>query len=46
MGHYFINDENLKSEIKEFKTKFLNQEFNFKTDKAMSLHLFLFANLF
>lgn len=35
MGHYFINDENLKSEIKEFKTKFLNQEFNFKTDNGV-----------
>lgn len=35
MGHYFINDENLKSEIKEFKTKFLNQEFKFKTDNGV-----------
>lgn len=35
MGHYFINDENLKSEIKEFKTKFLNREFKFKTDNGV-----------
>lgn len=35
MGHYFINDENLKSEIKEFKTKFLNHEFTFKTDNGV-----------
>jgi len=35
MGHYFINDENLKSEIKEFKTRFLGQEFSFKTDNGV-----------
>ena len=35
MGHYFINDENLKSEIKEFKTKFLSYEFCFKTDNGV-----------
>ena len=35
MGHYFINDENLKSEIKEFKVKLLDKEFNFKTDNGV-----------
>ena len=35
MSHYFINDNNLKSNIKEFKTKFKNQEFIFKTDNGV-----------
>lgn len=35
MGHYFINDENLKSEIREFKTKFKDCEFKFKTDNGV-----------
>ena len=32
MGHYFINDDNLKSNIKEFNVSFSNQVFKFKTD--------------
>ena len=35
MGHYFINDENLKSEIKEFKINVCNILFNFKTDNGV-----------
>ncbi len=35
MGHYFINDDNLKSEIKEFKINFFNTLFNFKTDNGV-----------
>ena len=35
MGHYFINDENLKSEIKEFKTNISGSEFKFKTDNGV-----------
>ncbi len=35
MGHYFINDDNLKSEIREFKINFLNQDFVFKTDNGV-----------
>lgn len=35
MGHYFINDENLKSDIKEFKVSFNNNLFNFKTDNGV-----------
>ncbi|MBQ8472135.1 MAG: class I SAM-dependent methyltransferase [Bacilli bacterium] len=35
MGHYFINDENLKSEIKEFKTNISGSEFIFKTDNGV-----------
>lgn len=35
MGHYFINDESLKSEIKEFKIKFNNFDFKFKTDNGV-----------
>ena len=35
MGHYFINDNNLKSEIKEFKIKIANENFVFKTDNGV-----------
>ena len=35
MGHYFVNDDNLKSEIREFKINFLNQNFVFKTDNGV-----------
>lgn len=35
MGHYFLNDNNLKSEIQEFKVNFLNQSFTFKTDNGV-----------
>lgn len=35
MGHYFVNDDNLKSEIREFKINFLNQDFVFKTDNGV-----------
>ena len=35
MGHYFINDNSLKSDIKEFKVKIENQEFVFKTDNGV-----------
>ncbi len=35
MEHYFTNANNLKSKIKEFKVKFLNQEFKFKTDNGV-----------
>ena len=35
MGHYFINDDNLKSDIKEFQTEFENQVFKFKTDNGV-----------
>lgn len=35
MGHYFVNDDNLKSEIREFKINFLNQDFIFKTDNGV-----------
>ncbi len=35
MEHYFINNNDLKSEIKEFKVKFNNQEFTFKTDNGV-----------
>ena len=35
MEHYFINNNDLKSEIKEFKVKFNNQEFIFKTDNGV-----------
>lgn len=35
MSHYFINDNNLKSNIKEFKINFKNQEFVFKTDNGV-----------
>ncbi len=34
-GHYFINDENLKSEIKEFSIKIFNKDFKFKTDNGV-----------
>ena len=35
MGHYFVNDENLKSEIQEFKLKILDNDFKFKTDNGV-----------
>ena len=35
MGHYFINDENLKSEIKEFKIRIKDNDFVFKTDNGV-----------
>ena len=35
MGHYFINDDNLKSDIKEYQTKFENRLFKFKTDNGV-----------
>ena len=35
MEHYFINNNDLKSDIKEFKVKFNNQEFIFKTDNGV-----------
>lgn len=35
MGHYFIDDENLKSNIQEFRIKFLDNYFNFKTDNGV-----------
>ncbi len=35
MGHYFLNDDNLKSEIRELKVIISNQEFIFKTDNGV-----------
>ncbi|MBR3661037.1 MAG: class I SAM-dependent methyltransferase [Bacilli bacterium] len=35
MGHYFVNDDNLKSEIKEIKIKILDNNFKFKTDNGV-----------
>ena len=35
MGHYFENDENLKSNIKEFKCNINDLNFNFKTDNGV-----------
>jgi len=35
MGHYFINDDNLKSEIKEFRVNLVGYEFKFKTDNGV-----------
>ena len=35
MGHYFINDDNLKSEIKEFSINIYDNIFNFKTDNGV-----------
>lgn len=35
MGHYFINDDNLKSEIKEFNVKIEDIIFKFKTDNGV-----------
>ena len=35
MGHYFLNDYNLKSEIREFKITISNHEFIFKTDNGV-----------
>ena len=34
-GHYFINDSNLKSEIKEFQIKLEENNFKFKTDNGV-----------
>lgn len=35
MGHYFINDSNLKSNIQEFEIKFFDNQFKFKTDNGV-----------
>ena len=35
MGHYFINDDNLKSEIKEFSINLFDKIFKFKTDNGV-----------
>ena len=35
MGHYFINDDNLKSEIKEFSINVFDKTFIFKTDNGV-----------
>lgn len=35
MGHYFINDENLKSEIKTIEYEILNRTFTFYTDHGV-----------
>ncbi len=35
MGHYFLNDEGLKSEIKEFLVKIGGKDFCFKTDNGV-----------
>ena len=35
MGHYFINDDDLKSNIKEFKLNIGGKEFIFKTDNGV-----------
>ena len=35
MGHYFINDDNLKSDIKEYQIKLENHIFKFKTDNGV-----------
>lgn len=35
MGHYFLNDDNLKSQIREYKTIINNYEFKFKTDNGV-----------
>lgn len=35
MGHYFINDTNLKSEIREFNISISELEFKFKTDNGV-----------
>ena len=35
MGHYFINDDNLKSNIKEFEVKIKDELFKFKTDNGV-----------
>ena len=35
LGHYFINDNNLKSDIKEFSVKIKNNIFRFKTDNGV-----------
>ena len=35
MGHYFINDENLKSDIQEFLVEIKNEQFSFYTDNGV-----------
>lgn len=35
MSHYFENDDNLKSEIKDFKINILNNQFIFSTDNGV-----------
>ena len=35
MSHYFENDDNLKSEIKDFKINVLNNQFTFSTDNGV-----------
>jgi len=35
MGHYFINDENLKSEIRVFSINLFDKNFEFKTDNGV-----------
>lgn len=35
MGHYFINDDNLKSDIKEFEVCFNDENLVFKTDNGV-----------
>lgn len=35
MGHYFVNDESLKSEIKEFGFQLEENNFTFKTDNGV-----------
>ena len=35
MGHYFINDDNLKSEIKVFSVCLFDKTFKFKTDNGV-----------
>lgn len=34
-GHYFVNDDNLKSEIKEFNIDLFGYRFKFKTDNGV-----------
>lgn len=35
MSHYFLNDENLKSNIREFQVEFAKTKFKFKTDNGV-----------
>ena len=35
MGHYFINDDNLKSNLREITININDQKFNFKTDNGV-----------
>ena len=35
MGHYFINDDKLISDIKEYQVKIENTIFKFKTDNGV-----------